>query len=700
MKKVLTFVLFIALAFAVNAQTAGAGPLVICGAGESAGESCAPDYNGHFSSGIVPYAPDVNSEYFPIIRACEPLDLCITMHCPASINLSAVGLGNNTINLRGIEVKGFGGLPNGISYCLSNANWVPDGYYTIHLWGTPMQAGTYQLKLSAVLSGGTFLSVNTDLVYPNGMDAIQVTVQEATPLVAGFTADATEITAGCSVNFTNTSTGYQTSRTWTFEGGNPATSTEENPTVTYSTPGTYRVSLTITNACDDEDTKTETSYITVSAPELSADFSADFTSVAAGNTVNYTNNSIINSCDNDIHYAWTFEGGTPETSTEENPSVVYCTPGTHNVSLTISNSDGENTKNRNITVTENPLVADFTASTTEIEAGNYVNFTNTSTGIDINSNVTYEWTFEGGTPETSTEQNPRVLYSVQESYPASLAVSLKVTTPCDSKTKTIQGYITVTEPVNVVAPVANFICDSAIVEVGGSVHFTDISRNLPETRQWTFAGGTPETSTEQNPVVTYSEKGTFAVKLVVSNSAGRDSITIENYITVIADPIADFSCNTTEIEVGGSVNFFDRSTNEPTSWQWTFEGGTPETSTEQNPVVTYSEKGTFAVTLVVSNLAGEDAKTETKYISVVTDVEDFAVDNVSVYPNPTSSILNIEAENLVSVTILDMSGRIVYFAAENCSATSIDLSGFANAEYMVKVETSNGSSLKRIIKTR
>ncbi len=431
---------------------------------------------------------------------------------------------------------------------------------------------------------------------------------------------------------------------------------------------------------------------------MTADFSADFTSVAAGNTVNYTNNSVVNSCNNDIHYAWTFEGGSPATSDEENPSVVYCTPGTHNVSLTISNSDGNNTKTGSITVTENPLAADFTASPVEIEAGNYVNFTNTSTGIDINSDVTYEWTFEGGTPETSTEQNPRVLYSVQESYPASLAVSLKVTTPCASETKS--GYITVTEPVNVVEPVADFICDTAIVEVGNTVNFTDFSTNTPTSWQWTFEGGTPATSTERNPVVTYSTKGQFSVTLIATNEAGSNTITKENYISVIADPIADFSCDTTEVEVGGSIHFFDRSENEPTSWQWTFEGGTPETSTEQNPVVTYQTKGSFAVTLVVSNLAGEDTKTETNYISVVTDVEDFAVDNVSVYPNPTSSILNIEAENLISVTILDMSGRIVYFAAENCSATSIDLSGFANAEYMVKVETSNGSSLKRIIKTR
>ena len=432
MKKILSVLLFVALAFAANAQLdGGAGPLIICGEGEA----CPPDPNGHFSNGIVPHAPDVNSEYFPIIRACEPVDLCVTLHCPQTIDLSAVGLGSSTITLRGIEVKGFGGLPEGVSYCLSDANWEPDGYYTLHLTGTPMQAGTYQLKLSAVLSSTYLISVNTDNVpgYQNGMPAIQVTVQEATPLVSGFTADATEITAGTAVNFTNTSTGYQATRTWTFEGGNPATSNEENPRVIYSAPGTYQVSLTVSNPCGDN-TKTETSYITVTEPQ--------------------------------------------------------------------------------------------------------------------------------------------------------------------------QGE----------APVADFSYVVSKQEEGFSVQFNDLSTNLPESWSWTFANGTPESSTEQNPVVAFAEEGEYLISLVAENQYGRDS-------------------------VARTIN--------------------------------------------------------------VVGINDYNVDDmVSIYPNPTSSILNIEAENLVSISIFDMSGKIVYFADENCSTASIDLSGFANAEYMVKVETKEGSSLKRIIKTR
>ena len=429
MKKILSVLLFVAMAFVASAQFDVSDPIIICGAGEA----CEPNINGHFSSGVVPYEPDVNSEYFPTIRTCEPLDVCITMHCPASINPASVGLGtiNYSIPLSGIQVKGFGGLPEGVSYCLSDANWQPDGYYTIHLTGTPTQSGTFQLKLRAVLSSSYVLSLNTDTFFPNGMDAIQVTVEEGSAPVAGFSASATEITAGNAVNFTNTSTGYQATRTWTFEGGNPATSNEENPRVIYSAPGTYQVSLTVSNPCGDN-TKTETAYITVTEPQ--------------------------------------------------------------------------------------------------------------------------------------------------------------------------QGE----------APVADFSYVISQQEEGFSVQFNDLSTNLPESWSWTFANGTPESSTEQNPVVTFAEEGEYLISLVAENQYGRDS-------------------------VARTIN--------------------------------------------------------------VVGINDYNVDDmVSIYPNPTSSILNIEAENLVSITIFDMSGKIVYFADENCSTASIDLSGFARSEYMIKVETKEGTSVKRIIK--
>ncbi|MBE0639666.1 MAG: S8 family serine peptidase [Bacteroidales bacterium] len=81
-------------------------------------------------------------------------------------------------------------------------------------------------------------------------------------------------------------------------------------------------------------------------------------------------------------------------------------------------------------------------------------------------------------------------------------------------------------------PIANFMADSTNIVEGDSVHFTDLSQNNPNTWEWQFEGGTPETSKEQDPVVVYNTFGSYDVTLVVSNSYGADTLSISNYITV------------------------------------------------------------------------------------------------------------------------------------------------------------------------
>lgn len=82
-------------------------------------------------------------------------------------------------------------------------------------------------------------------------------------------------------------------------------------------------------------------------------------------------------------------------------------------------------------------------------------------------------------------------------------------------------------------------------------------------------------------------------------------------------PIADFLASTTTPAVGGSVTFTDYSTNSPTTWNWTFEGGTPSTYTGQTPpAILYSAAGVYQVTLKVTNTNGSDTKIRSQYIHV------------------------------------------------------------------------------------
>ncbi len=85
-------------------------------------------------------------------------------------------------------------------------------------------------------------------------------------------------------------------------------------------------------------------------------------------------------------------------------------------------------------------------------------------------------------------------------------------------------------------PVSNFTGTPTAVCVGSSVTFTDTSTAAPSAWNWSFPGGTPATSIEQNPTVVYNMAGTYSVTLVATNFNGSSTITLSNYITVTAIP--------------------------------------------------------------------------------------------------------------------------------------------------------------------
>tara|TARA_R110000868_G_scaffold408319_2_gene691276 strand:- start:3937 stop:4524 length:588 start_codon:yes stop_codon:yes gene_type:complete len=95
----------------------------------------------------------------------------------------------------------------------------------------------------------------------------QVTVIELIQVHVAFEADTTSITEGESIVFTDDSEGSPTTWNWEFEGGTPGTSADQNPTIKYDIPGTYKVTLKVANE-DTEATVTKDEFITVKGEEI------------------------------------------------------------------------------------------------------------------------------------------------------------------------------------------------------------------------------------------------------------------------------------------------------------------------------------------------------------------------------------------------------------------------------------------------
>lgn len=112
--------------------------------------------------------------------------------------------------------------------------------------------------------------------------------------------------------------------------------------------------------------------------------------------------------------------------------------------------------------------------------------------------------------------------------------------------------------------------------------------------------------------------GYFAIGALNPNASSKFNLNNQAIVRIhppSSAPIADFTSDNTSPDLGATVTFTDMSTNNPTSWSWYFEGGTPSTSTSQNPQVTYSSAGNYLVALTVRNASGSDTKTVSRYIS-------------------------------------------------------------------------------------
>jgi PKD repeat protein/endonuclease/exonuclease/phosphatase family metal-dependent hydrolase len=94
------------------------------------------------------------------------------------------------------------------------------------------------------------------------------------------------------------------------------------------------------------------------------------------------------------------------------------------------------------------------------------------------------------------------------------------------------------------------------------------------------------------------------------------SFMVETGAGIGTGPLARFYASTASVTEGETVQFSDNSSNSPTKWSWTFEGGTPDQSSEQNPSVIYSAAGHFSITLIAANAEGSDTASVTDLIKV------------------------------------------------------------------------------------
>lgn len=260
--------------------------------------------------------------------------------------------------------------------------------------------------------------------------------------------------------------------------------------------------------------------------------------------------------------------------------------------------------------------------------------------------TSYWWDFGDGTG--SALDSPEHEYA----EPGTYTVTLYAVSWCDTAV--------FSETINLLtAPAAGFSApDSTAGCESVQVAFANQSSTNATGYIWFFPGGVPATSSDTNPVVTYSVSGTYTVTLIAVNPTGTDTATQEVKVRILGYPAADFSHT---FLAGGLVSFTNLSQNAD-SYTWYFGDDTDPVQTK-DALHQYAQSGVFTVTLVADNFCGTAVLQKTIEV-ILTSAEAPAGGNgIKVFPNPASGALRIVPFLPVTETgylkIFDPVGRLV-----------------------------------------
>ncbi|MEO6330624.1 MAG: PKD domain-containing protein [Ginsengibacter sp.] len=389
--------------------------------------------------------------------------------------------------------------------------------------------------------------------------------------------------SGClplSVQFTDqTVAGSGSLNTWQWDFGDGSIGTSQNLQHTYTSPGTFDVTLQVKNnfGCGGAASK---SKLINTGDKITAGFKYTLQSTCKPPvTLDFQNLSAGSSS---IKYQWDFGDGT--VSTQTNPSHVYTTAGNFTIQLTALTDTGGCSDKIQKTIDIGTVTPSF-VSPVAVCAGVSFSLTNTSLPVPVN----VSWDFGDGT--TSGTLNPDKLYNVPGNYTIKMIADFGACLDSVSKPVTVLSKQKI-----------SFTADDSVACLTPfTVNFTS---NVPGATSYSWDFGDGSTSVMANPAHTYSVAGNYDVTLIITNISGcQDTLQKMNYIKVNA-PTIDFPY----LPLKNCIPFaypFTAVISSPDpvlKYNWDFgDGGTDTTAT---PTHTFTLTGSYTVSLTIATIGG------------------------------------------------------------------------------------------------
>ena len=578
---------------------------------------------------------------------------------------------------------------SGLNLIVTNTTYTTNGTYTVTLFIS-----------SAVPSCSNQISYTINIT-----GAITPTCS----LISNF---ASSQGANGLVNFNNTSTGTVGGTTYFWNFGDATNSTSFSPAHTYTSNGTYTVSLAANNNFTASCASTKTAVVIVNSI---CNLSANFTyTMGANGLVNFISTSIgTNSFTN---YRWTFGNGIVLSGNNMTSTAqTYTANGTYVVTLKDSTSNpacvSQISQTINIGNVVNPcnLSANFSGAGTN----GVFNFNNTSTGTS--AGVTYLWNFGDATASSSV--SPSHTYTNAGNYTVTLSANNNYSYSCVSTKTTVIS-------VSICSLASNF---THTVGANGLVNFSSTSTgtNALTGYSWNFGDGNNGNGANTSHVY---NNGNYIVTLNAVNYSVNPSCSDTSSHSIIVNTntcIANANFSIAPTATAQYWNVIPASPANVSSAIWTWGDGS-----SSNTLYTshqYSAAGTYSICLTVTVNCGatsyhcssyyifrssEQDNSTMIYVNVIDPYIFMANSNIemksilyTIYPNPSNGDFNLNVSGLdyglVKVSISNIIGKQVFETEVEASNGSLSkelhVNYLSNGIYFVKINSGKKEHIKKIV---
>jgi len=522
--------------------------------------------------------------------------------------------------------------------------------------------GTFVISLSVQNSAG-LVSVNSDQITVTVMP-----MHENIPPDSVISSPINDVTISVGDSLLFGGAGFDPdsdmplSYQWDFIGGSPGSIRLQNPgRVAFPSAGIFNVTLTVIDGFGLADPTPAVRVITVqdraidNDPGLTNNHILTPTgniTINAGESINFIAEAATGHplAIPPLQYHWTFDGATPD-SLELNPgSVTFSRAGRYFVKFVVANASGQKVANkvrRIINVVEpNAFRVEIVSPGTRmtINLGDSINFQSIAVDpTDRAANIIYQWVFGKNIPDVM-EQNPgSVTFDQPGGY--NVVVIAMVVDPSGVVTKRVRTRVRVkvNDPNDIDGGIIEPATDM-MINVGEAINFVamgiDVGATGSASYRWEFESENnvimPDILEQIPSEVVFDTPGTYEVEykaIGVDLDGVQIKISDERHIIVMdpsatptppvpnpTPPAPNPPANTQvtgsllspggdmTIPVGGSVNFAGTGT-DPSggrlSYLWNFSGATPNTTAQNPGIVTFNQVGTYVVTLIVRNAAGQ-----------------------------------------------------------------------------------------------